>query len=256
MKLIFILFIVAWSNIVYATDAVSSSKVISVTADLWCPYNCDPASNAPGIVIEILKDIFEPRGYNIKYSLNEWTKAIKLTREGDYTALPATYKSDAPDLLFPKDPIVTSTANFYALKDNAWHFNGVDSLKRIKNKILLIEGYSYGEFIDDIIAKNPDGFQRTKGVVALTDNINAVLGGNNDVLIADHNVLKYNLFLMNQVGRIEAVSKLKPEGIYIAFSNKINNAEVLLKIFEDGFKKLKEEGKLNDMLFKYGIIVE
>ncbi|MBT5829568.1 MAG: hypothetical protein HOH77_05165, partial [Candidatus Latescibacteria bacterium] len=40
---------------------------ITLVADTWCPYSCDPSSDQPGILIEVAKIILEQAGHTVVY---------------------------------------------------------------------------------------------------------------------------------------------------------------------------------------------
>jgi polar amino acid transport system substrate-binding protein len=56
--------------------SLAKADTISIRADLWCPFNCDPSGAKPGYMIEIAKAVFEPLGHKIDYQTLNWARAI------------------------------------------------------------------------------------------------------------------------------------------------------------------------------------
>jgi len=53
-----------------------------VLSDPWCPYNCQPDSDKPGYVVEMLREIFPPPTWQLKYQIVPWDRALQQVREG------------------------------------------------------------------------------------------------------------------------------------------------------------------------------
>ena len=45
----------------------AAADTISIRGDMWCPVNCDPKAERPGYMIEIAREVFEPKGHKIDY---------------------------------------------------------------------------------------------------------------------------------------------------------------------------------------------
>jgi polar amino acid transport system substrate-binding protein len=233
----------------------SKNKNIKVVSDRWCPYLCEIDSEAPGLIIEILRNIYEPYGFNVEYSEIEWSEAVKLTRKGEYDVLLGLYKDDAPDLVFPDQDIISSSINFYVNQSNNWKFKSSESLKTI-NKILLVSGYSYGSYFDNLFKENSTKIVLNKNPNPLTENIMSVVNGDADTLVDDSNVIDYNLMKYNLIGRLKKSSDMPKLSVWVAFSPNSSNKNDILKIFNNSIDGLKQDKKYSDILLKYGIFIK
>ena len=52
------------------------SDTISMRADVWCPYNCDPSSKDLGLAIEIAEYAFAKKGHKIDYQIFPWPRTV------------------------------------------------------------------------------------------------------------------------------------------------------------------------------------
>lgn len=43
------------------------AETITIVADPWCPYNCEPGSDEPGFMVEIARRVFAEAGIEVRY---------------------------------------------------------------------------------------------------------------------------------------------------------------------------------------------
>lgn len=239
---------------IFSLSFSASADKITIRADVWCPYNCEPGSELPGYMIEITRAIFEKVGHKIEYKALPWARAIKQTREGHFNAIVGAYIDDAPDFLFPES-LGVSEMVFYGKKDQEWKYSGfIDSVKKIK--LGAIKDYAYSTKLDEYIAskKSSNNVQLVHGKSPLESNIKKLLAGRVDILVVNKDVFKYMLL---KTGRLNESFKhcgiLDTSKVHVAFSPKNKKSPIYVKIFNRGLKELKVSGRLQKILSKYGI---
>jgi polar amino acid transport system substrate-binding protein len=114
----------------------ANAESISIRADEWCPYNCAPDSDAPGFMIEIAKEVFEPMGHTIEYKTLNWSRAIVETRKSKYVAIVGASMGDAEDFVFPASALGQSSNSLYVVQSDDWTYTGLDSVKGRKVGII------------------------------------------------------------------------------------------------------------------------
>jgi len=201
-----------------ALGAAASSyagETITVVADLWCPYNCQPGAAKEGIALDILRRSLQ--GVEIKYQLMDWDQAITRSRAGEFDAIIGAARSDAPDFVFPAKSFAFTRNCFYASAKSAWRFSGYEDFAKVK--LGVIKSYTYGDQADKYITgAKPEQLLVAAGETPLNDLIAALDAGKIDVLVSDKNVFSYTA---NELGKRDAY---RMEGcgdqddIYIAFS--------------------------------------
>lgn len=245
------LFIFLISMLICGTSAMADE--ISVAADEWMPYNGRPDSAEPGYTIEISKYIFESAGHKLIYQVIPWSRALEETREGKYNAVVGALKGDAPDFIFPEEEIGVSQTAFFVKKGSTWKYTGLESLRTVQ--IGLIKNYSYGEELDRFFRAKENIVQYVHGEDPLSKNINKLLYGRFDVLVEDTNVLLQKAKKMGVSDKIiKAGNAKKRNNVYIAFSPNISKSKEYADIFTNGIRNLKDSGKLEKVLAKYGLV--
>lgn len=231
------------------------ADTISIRADIWCPYNCKPDDKKQGYAIEVIKTIFEAAGHHIDYSNLNWADSIARTRKGEFTAIIGATNSDAPDFIFPKEPVGMSSITYAVRENDPTILHSVNDLKT--KRLGVIDAYSYNPVVDAYIAKNKADAQKIHietGDDALENNISLLLDNKLDAVCDDTNVLYY------KTNKMSVFNKLKMSQdtgnltlIYLAFSPAHPNANEYAALLDKGITELRSNGKLKAILQKYGL---
>lgn len=231
-------------------------KELSFIGDEWCPYVCQSTSH-PGYLVEIVKAVYEPHGYTVKFKVAPWSyrKIIHAVREDEYDAAIGVYKGDAPDFVFPSHPLGQSVVGFFVKNDNNWEYKGIKSLAKVK--IGIVDGYDYGsdEFLDYINShKDTTQVQITQAQEPIKENIKSIYAGALDTTAEDVAVVNHILKQLNYTQDFKQVGTLgKPIPVQVGFSPKDKKAELHAKLLSDGIVQLRESGKLQKILAAYDL---
>lgn len=246
--------------VVFACTILSAqAATISLRADLWCPYTCDPKSDRPGFMIEIAQEIFKMNGDTIDYQVMNWARAVAETKDGKFDAVVGANRGDVPGFVLPENSSGANINYFWALKKSQFEYKNIDSVKN--KKIGVINGYSYGGDELDIPIKNHHhSFVILPGNDALTKIIKMIEAGRIDAFVENpyvlQNLLKTDLKQFQNT--LKPVSKnivTDPE-LFIAFTPAKTKKETSVKyakILSDGLTKLRKSGRLKVILDKYEI---
>jgi len=229
------------------------AETLTVRADNWLPYNGDPESKRPGYMIEVLKEIFGPKGIDVDYQLLSWDTALEEVTNGRYDAVVGTDHEEAPELIFPSKPFGEMTNGFYKRVDSIWQYNGTKSLENVRLGIIL--DYSYSDDLDAYIEQN-EGAERlfvADGDDALPRLIEMMGAGDIDVIVENINVMAYTLG-KNKIANIIPAGKIDEDFLlYVAFSPKNERSDIFARLFDEGIDNLRASGKLAKILAKYGV---
>ncbi len=241
--------------LIFTASGRVNADTITFVADEWCPYNCTPNGSYPGIFIEIAKQVFEPAGHTISYSNLAWNKAIEESRLGKYNGIVGAYKDDAPDFIFPEEAALESGQTLFVLSSSTWVFNNIESFKSIK--LGVIEGYSYGKELDLYIKENQADSNRifvANGDEGLNRLLKMLLEKKLAVIVEDRNVMKHKLTVRGLRNATRIAGEFGNEAIHIAFSPALPKSKEYAKILTDGLKRLKENGELDVIKKRYGLL--
>ncbi len=240
-----------FSGIILFVSLLTAGETLTVRSDNWMPFNGDPkdTKNA-GYIIDVLREIFTPAGITVDYQNLPWARAIKETREGKYNAIIGGIKDDSPDFVFPAESLYKINDGLYTLKTNNWRYTGPASLDQIT--LGCVFEYAYDDVLMDFIKKNKAKVQCVGGDDPLDINIKKLQAGRVSVITENPAVMGWRLNEMKLADTIiEAGQVGNANPMYIAFSPKNPNSKKYAEIFDKGFKALKANGKLNEILKKY-----
>jgi polar amino acid transport system substrate-binding protein len=209
----------------------------------------------PGYAIEIATVIMKTHGHTIKYELSPWDAAISQAREGKYNAIIGAFHGDAPDFVFPKEPIgYISGSGLFTLKSNEWEYQNIDSLK--SQRLGAILAYDYGEQINQFIKKHrlAGNVELISGHQPLRRNIQKMMIGRLTVVIDASPVFWYTAKSLGVTDKVKFVGEIEPpEEAFIAFSPNIKESPTYAATLSAGIEQLRKSGELNIILHKYGL---
>lgn len=240
-----------------APPPAAKQETITIVADTWCPYNCDPKSPNQGFMVDIAKQAFAKHNIAVEYSVMPWTRAIEETRNGQHSAIVGSAIDDAPDFVFPTIPQGISHNNFYVKKGNPWRYTGIDSLKSVV--LGVIADYSYNDELNDYLKKyklNPTYVEMMSGDNALGINLSRLERGKLGAVIESKYVMEYYLSKHHMAGRIEEAGTLpssEKDRIFIAFSPKNKHlSQKYADILSQEMANMRA-GELKKILDTYGL---
>lgn len=230
------------------------SDEINLVSDIWCPYVCEPNSKTPGFMVEIANVIFAEAGHKVHFKLINWARAISETRDGKYTGLVGSSRSDAPDFIMPGEATGQSSNFFWINKDDTWAYKGIDSLKG--KKMGVINSYSYGDEIDQPVQDKNPHFIIVSGDDALAKMTRMTLAKRLDGFVENPNVLAY--FLKDSSDYKDKFKSVghnvtKDSELFVAFSPKNPKSKIYAELMSKGIINLRKTGKLKHILKKYNI---
>lgn len=236
-------------------SANARAETLVMEADVWCPVNCAQGAERPGIFVELAKEIFAEAGITVEYRVTNWARAVQDVRSGRVNALIGAGIRDAPDLIFGDAAPGISRNCFYARADSSWRYTGLASLAEIR--LGVINGYSYGEEIDDYIRrhqKNLDRLQQAAGEQALGLNVRKVELGRVDATLENTWVMSLYMDQHENADNLVEVGCRTPDvPIYIAFSPVLSSSARYRDIFDEGVYRYRQDGRLEALLQNYGI---
>lgn len=233
--------------------SVLAADTLTIIADPWCPYNCEPNSDLPGYGIEIAEYAFGKAGHTVVYQNINWARAIKDTKVGKYNALISAYKDDAPGFIFPEEEFGIAKVGIFILKSKNWSYRGLASLKQL-SQIGIINGYAYGEAPMNFISQNPSIFDLSSGNNALELNIKKLELGRLNGVFEDPNVFMMTAARLGVQDKVRLAGEVNDgDKLYFAFSPALNKSQEYADILSSGIKELIKTGNIHTLLNKYGL---
>lgn len=232
----------------------ASAETLTIRADEWFPMNGEPDSDQPGYMIELAREILKPRGHQVDYGILPWERALREVRAGRFDCVVGAYKTEAPDFVFPEEPWGIDSNEFFVRKGESWRFTGLESLQ---GKVFgLIGGYDYSGSFGEYLQANKDSpmFQFINGNNGLENNIRKVLAGRVTATVESPAVMRAKLKEMGLSGELEPAGALDESSpMYIACSPAKASSQDYVRMFDEGIRELRANGKLREILARYGL---
>ncbi|MCK7614769.1 substrate-binding periplasmic protein [Roseibium sediminicola] len=226
------------------------ARELVFAADRWCPANCDPASDRPGYMVEIVKAVFEPLGHTVTYVELNWPRAKLYTLEGRFDGIFAAWPEGEPRFVYPQLSHGVSANGLFVHRDSDWTYEGPQSFQG--QTAGLIVDYSYGEEFERAI-QHYGRASYVAGDNALELNLNKLALNRLDLVVEDVNVFRYTAMSMGLNDRFRLAAAVEADDIYIAFSPQAPDAKTLAEELDTGMRRLRTSGELDRILARYGL---
>lgn len=244
-------------NLITASAALlfgcAHAATVTLVADVWCPYNCEPGSAEPGFMIEIAQKSLAKAGHTVDYKNLPWSRAIDETRKGKYDGIIAAVKDDAPDFVFPENQIGLNSSVFLVRKGDPWRYTGIGSLSGVA--VGITQDYAYEEEFDAYAAanlKDSTKIQAVSGDDTLSSNLKKLDAKRIGALLDDAAVIGYRLGVEGKQEVYEIGGRLRSAPAYVTFSPAKPSSAEYAKLLSDGVVELRQSGELAKILAKYG----
>lgn len=230
-----------------------AAETISVRADQWFPVNGHPDASRPGFGIEILNEAWAAEGYRLDYKLMPWSRSLEAVRSGHHDCVIGAFATDAPDFLYPREPLAFDGAALYVSRGSNLKYDGLTSLASVR--LGVIGGYSYGARFDAWLKEHADSasIEVMRGSDALERNIRKLLSGRLEALVESPLVMQSKMKKMNLSGQVQLLAPVsEPMPMFVACSP-VRDARPWLDAFDQGMVQLRESGRLEAIYQRYGI---
>lgn len=232
-----------------SVSLVSLNADIKVQSDRWMPLNAAPTEEPTGYAVELLVHVFADTD-PVAYRLTPWQESISNVTKGAADCLIGAAKDEAPNLIFPSEPIAHVDYGLFAPKDSTFEY----SAEGIKTaRIGVIKGYTYWPALDDLIKAGAPNVTIYGGDNALADAITALHEGRIDLFPESKPVFAWAV-KEQELDPDGYVSKHSEDGglIYVAFANN-ERGKGLAARWDEQIKRLRKAGQLADILARYNV---
>ena len=130
----------------------SDAETLKIAAIDWCPQICVNELKA-GYTVDLINKVYEDSLYELDIDVFPWARAIKYVSEGQYDALLAPAKKEAPDLVYPNFSVGSQRMCFFTSASNPWRYSGEESLVNMQFGIAFDTSI---EELNQYIAKHPE----------------------------------------------------------------------------------------------------
>ena len=228
-----------------------ADEIVLASPDYWCPFSCKAGAAQEGFTVDIVREIFTAAGHQVRLVNQNYSRALLDVRAGVYTATPSTLRDEAPDFVFPDQPISRNRYCVYTRPDSAWRYRGPASLDELGH-VGVIRDYSYGAALDAALKSAPQRFEVHTGDGLTERMLRRLQLGRMDAFIEEENLVAYTLKQQPGLAARSAGCEA-PSYAYLALSPRHPKAQGYARVFSDGMAKLRRSGRLKTILAGYGL---
>lgn len=238
-------------------QVTEASKKLVVAGDYWCPYNCEPGTDSPGFLIEIMSEALNIYDIKIEYKVMPWYEALAKVKSGEIDGIVGISNTKGLNLITTKLPFEYSDLGIFIRKDTDWVYDGFESLRGKKMGVIM--DYKLDEDMNNFIGmnyiKNPNMFVVEDGATAVIECIKNLIHGNIDLYVEDINVVEDYLERNSLDHYVKNVGRISKERLplYVAFNKNVPEIKEYIKFIEEGIASLKSTGEYDHLREKYKI---
>jgi polar amino acid transport system substrate-binding protein len=135
------------------------SATVTLRADTWCPFNCEPKGNPSGYVIEIAEYALAKKGHKIDYATMPWARTLQETVAGNVDGAVAAGETEVTDnkLIVGKETIGIGVDCVYTKSSRSEIYRRAADLKNFK-KIGTVKDYVYGDEFAAVLKAAPQKY--------------------------------------------------------------------------------------------------
>jgi len=230
---------------------ILAQDVVNLGATEYPPYSGEGLVHG-GLINQIVTEAYEAVGYKVNVHFFPWSRAARMTREGDLDGLAQVWKRAVRNSwLLYSDPVPSSNeVVFYKRKNAKIEFDSQNYLSLKPYTIGTGRGYA-----------NPPSFElvqkhlRIEEVTEDIQNLRKLVSGRIDLVIIDKLVGQY-LLKTNMPAALDELTwigtPLSIEENYVGISKKAADAEKKHGDFNRGLAQLKRTGRISAILAEHG----
>jgi len=227
-------------------QTIAAVKNITLTANEWPPYTSDNIEDG-GLVIELVTAAFAMEGIKTSYQIMPWARAIASVDAHEIDAVAAWDSAERRKKFRYSDRILINKMVLVKRAKEHISWNIFDDLESYT--FVLVRGAVSLPEIDDSTKLN-------KTYVTTEESaMNLVAKGRADLTIRDQGIVEYLIKKKPELffGKINFVEKtLGQNSLYLITSRQHRHGAEIINAFNQGLKKIQQNGTYRKLLEKYG----
>lgn len=233
----------------------SHAQTIIKASDIWCPFICE-SINQKGVIIDVVNAIAKDKNLDVKFELIPLSRSLRMAKNKQVDIVLALTSSHISEYKLQRSQLSFGGLynDFYVHEKSNWRYDNVKSLiDALKQGRLLglINGYDYGKDINNVLKSYPSSTYFTSGNTPLENNLKMLNNQRLDIVLDS----RFNVDFETNNHQLEHIVYAGTEGkftpLYLGFRQDINSK--LIIEFDEGLKKLRENGTLAEILNRYQI---
>jgi polar amino acid transport system substrate-binding protein len=221
-----------------------------------CPHMC-PNEVSKGFVTDIVRVIYESRGYKVSFVSLPWARATSYVLHGKLDGMLSASKLEVPQMVFPNLEVAMQNDCFIGRYSDAWQPSGLSSF--IGRRTLVFKGWFHET--NYIKALGKEKYRKFFISIPLDQRypsraVKMIKRQRVESFWMDENVYEYyrrNLPIM-QKSKLRNLGCVAQQKLYLAISPAHRgHANMLAQKFDQGMTEIRNSGELVTILSRYGL---
>jgi len=231
-----------------AMFGVARADTIILTADVWCPHNCEEDAPRRGYVVDLVRAALEPMGHRVEYRVRPWLRAIKEAEMGVSTAVIGVMGEEMTARTVRSGAVGVIDLAFATRFDSKWTWNGVDSLS---GRRLAVGDYDFPAGVGAYVAAHPKDVFVVRGDSPMERALRRLDLGDVTVVLDDRAVLREAARRADLP--IRFAGDLERIPLMLGFMKSDPDAETHARAVDEGVARIRASGELARILAVYGV---
>lgn len=234
-------------SLIYVLSSFAHGKVLTFSINDWCPYICDPSAKKPGILIEIVQEIFQTEGYQVRFNKTSFKRAIEEIQNNRVQGIVGIVPEVLPDLIFPEEPVIKTQFCFFTLPQQKWEYNSFKE-SYPDTRVAVVAGKKVSFNIARVFPKieTIHGDQNTSKRLIEMLKLHRI-----DTFIEEKTAILYLLKQNRLVSHLRIAGCAEKKNEYVAFSPADPHSKKYAELFSNGIKRLKKSGRIKEIIASY-----
>lgn len=221
-----------------------------------CPHMCPNEINK-GFVTDIVRVIYESKGYKVTFVSLPWARATSYVLHGQLDGMLSASKLEVPQMVFPNLEVAMQNDCFIGRYSDAWQPSDLSSF--IGRRTLVFKGWFHETNYINALGK--EKYRKLFISIPLDPRypsraVRMIQRQRVDSFWMDENVYEYyqkNLPIM-QKSKLKNLGCIAQQKLYLAISPADHgHAKILAQQFDQGMTEIRITGKLATILARYGL---
>lgn len=226
-----------------------------LVSDLWCPYACDPRSDRPGLLVEVVREAMADSGVSVRYEVGSWSRLMDRVERVEAPQAVLAVERDATTerrFLFMHRPIAHSQSCFYTRLGDSWIYKKPPDLAG--RRLGITQGYRYeAAFEAWLSSAPPKQINRVGGVDPASRHLAMLEYRRSDVVLEDNLVVHWLSRERGKPVRQAGCLPTEDSGSYVAVPRSVKDAAEWVKRLDAGVERLRRNGRLAALLDRYAV---
>lgn len=228
---------------------------VTLAAEIWCPYACEPDSEAPGFMIEIASSIFTRAGMKVNYQLMPWARALQSTEDGVVDAAIGVVRGNKGNLLLDTAGMGQDDTTFVTRKGMDFSYGEPSDLDEWVVGITALYTYDNNGPLDHYLRDRDSNDDRIVKIFTnqpLRLHLRMLTSGRIDVFVENRLVAEHEAYRLGYENQVEIHSSGTGDQVHIGFTPS-ERGKQLKHVYDQGLKEIYASGEFQGIIEKYGI---